>query len=292
MMQTSTVPVGVAFASALLWGAWWLPVKLLEGAGIAGIWTAVFMIGAALPVLLVSLALKRGPRAPITPRTVLSGCLIGGAMALYTASITETTVVRAVLIFYLAPVWAILIETTFLGRRFRVLNLLAFGLAVLGLATMFRFDFSGGGFSRGDLIALVSGMCWAAGSALVFTGPAIGARRLASYGCIGAVAVSLAVAALLGHPAPDPGVASQAVPLAVLAGSVYIAPVLIATLWSARRLSPTTLSFLLTGEIVSGVGTAAWFLSEPFGWPETLGTLLIVSAALIEVVMPKTVSQA
>lgn len=287
-MNSINLPVVVAFVSALLWGAWWMPVRLLESAGVSGGWVGTLMIAGGLPILL-ALRFRTGPpRTPFSLRLAASGALIGAAMALYTAAITETTVVRAVLIFYLAPVWSILIEVTWLGRRLRWLNAVAFALAVLGLLTIFRFDLTVTGWTLGDSIALLSGMSWAAGSALVFTGSEVRATRLALWGCVGGVAISLTLALAFAAPAPTVATGGTVPLIALATGSLYIAPVLIATLWSARRLNPTTLSFLLTGEILAGVATAAWLLSEPFGWPEVIGSALIVSAALIEVVMPKT----
>lgn len=287
------LPVLLAFGSALLWGAWWMPVRWLESVGLHGVWAATAMLGAAVPVLLAAqLGIPRSRRAQdgLDTRTIASGALIGVAMTLYTAAIADTTVVRAVLLFYLAPVWSILIEVTWLGRRLRWLNGVAFGLAALGVLTIFRFDLGGSSWSLGDTMALLSGMCWAAGSALVFTGRDIGALRLSLFGCLGAVAASLVCAALLGQAIPSNADAARAVGPALVTGTIYIAPVLVATLWSARRLSPTTLSFLLTGEILSGIGTAAWLLNEPFGWQELLGAGLVILAALIEVTLPKPVA--
>ena len=75
------------------------------------------MVTGAVPLLLVVfLTGKRNVR--LDGRAILSGVLIGSTMILYSAAITETTVLRAVLLFYLTPAWSILIECVFLGRRF------------------------------------------------------------------------------------------------------------------------------------------------------------------------------
>ena len=71
------------------------------------------------------------------------------------------------------------------------------------------------------------------------------------------------------------------------AGAVYVLPIMIMTLWSARRLAPTTLTFLLSAEIVSGVASSAVLLDEPFGAMQLLGTVLIVFAAMSEVMSGK-----
>ncbi|MEM9851976.1 MAG: DMT family transporter [Pseudomonadota bacterium] len=283
MLEHRLFPVWLAFVAALAWGIWWMPVRWLEGAGLPGSWTAAAMLLGALPICV--LFAWRAP-IPINRRTVASGALIGGAMALYSAAITETTVVRAVLLFYLAPLWSLSIEVAVMGRRPDLRVAGAFVLAVLGVLTIFRFNLSFAAWSVGDTLALFSGISWSLGAALVFAGPRLPARGLALFGCMGGIVVATLCAFFLSASVPV-GVAAPAVIPSLLIGTVYVMPVLVATLWSAARLGPTTLSFLLTGEILSGVFTAAYFLDEPFGTFEVAGAALIISAALVEVVSQK-----
>lgn len=286
MTKSSYLPVWLAFVCALFWGLWWLPVRALESSGLDGAWAGTAMNAGALPVLLL-LFFARSGRRRTDLRAMASGALIGGAMVLYSAAITETTVVRAVLLFYLAPAWAIGIEWLFMGRKLRWINGLALVLAACGVTLIFRGQISLSHWNLGDLLALLSGMCWAVGSALVFTGPDIGARTLGLFGCVGGMVIGTALAFGTGHALPAPVDPLEPVMLALASGMLYIAPVLVATLWSARRLNPTLLSFLLTGEIISGIASSAIFLSEPFGWPELVGSTLVISAALTEVIAPK-----
>ena len=125
------------------------------------------------------------------------------------------------------------------------------------------------------------------GSTLVFSGKDVGARTIALFGCTGALVIGLIMLLFTGASLPTTENVGQTAGLLTLSGTLYITPVLIATLWSARRLNPTTISFLLTGEIISGVATSAAFLNEPFGWPEIVGSLFVISAALVEIVSPK-----
>jgi drug/metabolite transporter (DMT)-like permease len=215
--------------------------------------------------------------------------MVGSAMMLYSVAVTETTVVRAILLFYLAPAWAITLECLFLGRRFHAINAVAFALAAIGILLIFRGDISFANWSFGDVLALASGLCWAIGSTLVFSGKDVGARTIGLFGCTGALTLGLLFLISSGTSIPNPDFPAQTAGLLTLSGTLYIAPVLIATLWSARRLNPTTLSFLLTGEIISGVASSAAFLSEPFGWPETIGSCVVIGAALVDILSPKKV---
>ena len=286
MTNTPNLPLWLAFGSALLWGLWWIPVRALEGAGLHGAWAGTAMFAGAIPALIALFWFSKRPLT-FAPRVILSGVMVGSAMMLYSVAVTETTVVRAILLFYLAPAWTITLECLFMGRKFCAMNAVAFALAGLGIALIFRGDVSFANWSIGDILALISGICWAIGSTLVFSGKDVGARTIALFGCTGALIVGLLILLTTGAAIPTPANPANTAGLLGLSGTLYITPVLIATLWSARRLNPTTLSFLLTGEIISGVASSAAFLNEPFGWPEAVGSCVIISAALVDIISPK-----
>jgi drug/metabolite transporter (DMT)-like permease len=54
-------------------------------------------------------------------------------------------------------------------------------------------------------------------------------------------------------------------------------------LWATQRLEPARVGILLMSEVIVGVISAALLAGEPFGWPEALGGLMVVTAGLIEV---------
>jgi len=265
---------------------WWMPLRTLESMGFIGVWAGLALFSAALPVLILLFFI--GNKSPaISARTLISGMMVGGAMMLYSMAVTETTVVRAILLFYLAPAWTITLECVFLGRKFRAINILAFALAAIGILIIFRGHISLSNWNIGDLMSLASGLCWAIGSTLVFSGKDMGARNIGMFACMGAIGAGLAIVLISGASLPEVENLPQVTGYMALFGTIYIIPTLIATLWSARRLNPTTLSFLLTGEIISGVISSAVFLSEPFGWPEIIGSCVIICAALVEIISPK-----
>ena len=68
---------------------------------------------------------------------------------------------------------------------------------------------------------------------------------------------------------------------------IYVYPVTYITLWGATLISPATMSFLLTLEVIAAVVSSAIFLNLGFGLIELVGTCLIISAALVEVLRPR-----
>ena len=63
------------------------------------------------------------------------------------------------------------------------------------------------------------------------------------------------------------------------------------TIWPAQLLTPGRVGLLLMSDVVVAVLTAFWFSGEQFGLREGIGTLLILSSALIEVLGPFLSSQ-
>ena len=124
----------VVIFAASLWGLFWLPLRGFEQMGLAAGW-AVLAQFVTPALLLAPLALWRavGGRATGMGQAA-TGLLVGGAFALYAESLLLTEVARALILFYVTPVWGTLLELTFMGRRFTRPRAVAL---VMGLANIF-----------------------------------------------------------------------------------------------------------------------------------------------------------
>jgi drug/metabolite transporter (DMT)-like permease len=280
-----TGTIWLALVSALMWGLWWAPVRGFEALGVGGLWANVGMtLGAAIAI---SAFARRGPA--LSSQAIIGAALIGAAVSLYGSALAFTDVVRAILLFYLAPAWSTAIECAFMGRRWTWRSAAALGLSFLGVAMIFRFEVSGTAWNWGDLAALVSGVSWSVGAAVLFTtrdasSAAVGLEaRLARVCALSALAIAGLTVFIAAAPPPTALLASG---LAVLGGAAYIGPILLFTMVAAVRLSPATMSFLLTAEILSGVASSALFLTEPFGAVEAAGAVCVALGALIETLAP------
>lgn len=273
---------------SILWGVWWIPIRWLNALGLEGVWSSLAMGVLALPVL-GWFALKERSGAVTSTQALIGAMLMGLAAMLYSSALSFTDVVRAVVIFYLAPAWSTAIECLFMSRRWNLRSALALGISLFGVAIIFRFDISLATVGWGDLAALAAGMAWAVGAALVFARPGGRPEPLAFFAAVGLVmgavgTLALADGAAVGA-APDRA-AWAAAPLVLAIGALYLAPVLLITIWAAQRLPPATMSFLLTSEIIAGIVTAAIFVSDTFGMPELIGAVLITIGATLEAVAP------
>ncbi len=289
-MRRDVLPVAGIVLGGALWGLIWMPLRWLGEAGLPGAWagTAIFVFTVAL---LVPVAFRNRHRmARNATALLLCGAFTGMAFSLYATSILLTEVVRAILLFYLTPVWGTALGIAYLGERLTWTRTLAMLSGFAGLVVVL----GGPGNlplprNTGDWLALTSGMAWAVGTLNLYRMRQIPAmdQMLAFAG--GSLAVSLATlglgGAVLGISAiggmPDTGAAVRAAPFAFLT-ALYVLPMLYLTIWPATVLSPGRIGILLMGDVVVSVATAAAFAGEPFGWREGIGTVLVIGAGVIE----------
>jgi len=275
-------PVLAAAFAAVIWGIWWVPVRYLETLGLHGAWGGlVMMSGAALLAIIVLFATGRGLR--LNRNAMIGAACVGVAVSTYSTALNYSEVIRVVLLFYLAPAWSKLIEWRFLRIPWHWSSTLAIIAALLGAFLVLGGKISGAALNGGDLLAILSGMAWAAGASLVFSGGKPSALSLTTITSIASVLVALPFALSSGLPtiiSPTATLTS-----AVGFGAIYVVPIMVMTLWAAQRLSPATITFLLSAEILSGVISGAVFLDEPFGMLQVAGTVLIILAATSEVLV-------
>ena len=283
--------LGIAFSSGL-WGLFWIPVRAVKDAGISAAWTGPSMF-ACVVVALLPVAIYRWRKFLASDAGFWSACgLAGITFTLYTISFNLTDVVRAMLLFYVSPVWSTLLGLVFLGERLTLNRVLAIALGIGGLAVVLG---AGDGFpwprQMGDWFALGSGLCWSIASVRFFQGGATLLIEKTFAFAVCALLASVVLAMLpLGIDATVPGF--------TLLGSVWgwlvvvaviVPPALYFVVWPTTVLSPARVGILFMFEAIVGVGSAAILTEEPFGMRETLGTLLILSAGIAEMIRPQSV---
>jgi drug/metabolite transporter (DMT)-like permease len=268
-----------------LWGAIWIPLRALEAAGLGGAWAGLVIYAGAALAMGLGLILSRRPLRGLGLPLVLSGLATGAAFSLYSSSLAMTEVVRAILLFYLTPVWGTLLGIAFLGERLTTPRLAALVLALIGLVVVLGGD----GFPRprsaGDWLALASGFSWALGALLVYRAEEAGPVEQVSAFIFGSLAVTsgtMILAPSLFATGTSLGEAFRLLPWGVLM-ALWVVPMLFLTIWPASLLTPGRVGILLMSDVIVAVITAAWFSGEPFGLREAAGTILIVSAAAVEV---------
>ncbi len=286
--RLQTLAMVTVAASGLIWGLFWIPLRALDQAGISGMWAiALFHILPTVLLLPLMGARWRSIRAAGWPLHV-GGVLAGAAMIFYAGALVYTDVVRALLFYYLTPIWSSLLARLVLGEAITRLRWGTIALGALGLSVL--LDLRQGlalSINTGDLMGLAAGLVWAA--AAVFLRRSDGVAGLdygLSYFCWG----SLAALALLAAPfatkdassVPTLALLGQVLPWMVPVALILIIPPSFGAIWGATLLSPGLVGILFMTEISAGTLTASWLTDEPFGPQQIAGVILITSAGVLE----------
>jgi EamA domain-containing membrane protein RarD len=119
--------------NAFTWGVSWWPLPAAAGAGLHPLWATALIY--AVAVVVISLR-SRAPGASCCARRRLWVLVLaaGTTNATFNWAMTIGDVVRVVLLFYLMPLWAVLLARLLLGERFTLLAWLRVALALTGAA--------------------------------------------------------------------------------------------------------------------------------------------------------------
>ncbi len=279
------LPSVVLALIGMSWGVFWLPMRLLDEIGLGGAWATLAVFATALVLLFPVIIARRRRLAAGGTSLLVTGMITGAAFALYATALVLTEVVYTILLFYLTPVWSTLLGRIMLGEKITRRRLLALILGITGLFVILGFD-RGLPLPRniGDWMALLSGIGWAYGSLRLYRSETASAWESTSAFFAGGLLITL-VGVLIPIDVTTPSSESlvAATPWLFLLVAAYLVPSMLVLLWAASRLSPGRVGLLLMGEVVVGVISAALLTDEPFGGRELIGTILIVSAGVIEV---------
>ena len=282
----ATLPVLGALINATVWGISWYPLKWLEAHGIPSLWATWFIFAAC--VIAVLIARPNALRILWQHRATLGWLVLASGMtnACFNSALATGDVVRAVLLFYLMPMWVVLLARWLLTERITPSALARTALALVGAALVLgdgklQFPIPN---STADWLAVAGGGFFGLNNVILrkYAGAPQEACALAMF--IGAVIIAplvIGMLALLGKPlalAPEP--------IAWIGVATFTTAVLIGNLalqYSAARLPANVLSVLMLAEILVA-SVSSWLGGAATITQSTLmGGAFIVGASLLAV---------
>lgn len=276
--------IPIMLAGSTLWGLYWLPLRWLEQAGLGGLWAlAVIYVGATATLGVLA---RRHWRDALAARGRLAGIALSAAVSgiAFGLGMIHGEVARVLILFYLSPVWAVLLGRVLLGERILRVTVPALVLALCGAVLMLFADAWRAGDGRGldallpaDLLGLVAGLAFALTNVQLRAGRGLPEplRNLAT--AVLAAPLAAAAALALGSPL---SASPTALGVALLVGLVWMSGMISATQYGIARLPLQRSSVLLLFELIVGAVSAALLAGEALGPLELAGGACIVLAGL------------
>lgn len=277
--RTSVTPTLVLLGAATFWGVIWYPLRLLEEAGLSGVWTTLLIFGtAALPGLLLAWPLRRELLAQ--PGLLLVIALANGWLnTAFILAMLEGNVLRVLLLFYLSPLWSTLLGWWWLGERPGTTGWLALALAMGGAALMLWNPALGFPWpqTQADWLALSSGLGFSVSNVLLRRLQHLSTHIRTAVIWWGVVLV--AGSWLVLSAAPWPVASALAWSGAIALGALGIFFSTQAVVYGVSHLPVHRSAIILIFELVAGAVSALLLTDEQVLPVEWLGGGLIVLAA-------------
>jgi drug/metabolite transporter (DMT)-like permease len=279
------VAVGALLTGALVWGLIWYPYRILRDAGIGGIPATTLTYAVALVIAV--LVWRPWPTRPAHPWLMVflalaaGGCNLGYVMATITGE-----VMRVLLLFYLAPLWTVLLSRMLLGERLNRFGAFVILLSLTGAATMLWRPQTGIPLPRdaADWMGLGAGFCFALYNVLSRRVRDVPVDQRVMVSFAGVIVIGLILGGVeLPATLAAPGSAWL---LVGMTGVLLLAVNLVVQFGLAN--TPANQAIVIMLSEVGFAAASSWLLAgEVLGLQEWAGGAMIVAASLFTTKMEK-----
>ncbi len=271
------LPVLALLLGATLWGTFWYPLRLLEQNGLAGLWATLLIYGAALMVGLPVILQRRYPI--VRPWMLLLLAYVSAWCNIaFILAILEGNVVRVTLLFFLSPLWTVILSKLLLDEPLTRAARITLLLALCGALIMLWDSDMGVPWPQGraDWLALSSGFAFALANVLIRKMHDVEIWVKTVFTWWGAVSLAVVWILLAGVPLPE--VERGVVIGALSLGAIGMVVMTLVVLYGVTHMPAHRSAVILLFELVVGAVSAQLLTDEQVMLNEWLGGVLIVLA--------------
>jgi drug/metabolite transporter (DMT)-like permease len=272
---------------ATLWGIGWIPVQMFAGRGLVGMQLILACYGllslVSLPLILRQRRAWWGQRFNL----LAIGACGGWATAGLVSALSEGDVMRAMLLFYLAPVWALLGGWLLLGERLDGARIGAVLLAMLGIGlTLGASRDSFQALHASDALALSAGLAFALNNIATRSAQRVPLTSKALVAFLGSALFGALFCLFQGRGLPP--MSAETWGLVALFGAFWLVS-MGAAQYGFSHVEASRGAVLALVELIAAVLSAAAFGEREIGLREWLGGALVLAAAFIAARPPRPV---
>lgn len=278
-LQLACLPVISLLIGATLWGIIWYPLRVLEASGLSGLWVTLLIYSAATIVGLYVLLVKRYA-VENRPAMWLLALANGWCNVAFFLAIIDGNIVRVLLLFYLSPLWTVLLGCFLLKESVTKLAVLVISFAVLGALIMLWDSDSGDLWpkTKTDWLAISSGFAFALSNVFVRKVQDVPDIVKTFFVWLGVVILAGIFIFISGESLPE--TSYGVIITTFLLGGVLIVIMTITVVYGVTRMPVHRSAVILLFELVAGAVSAQILTQELVTTQEWLGGGLIVVAAI------------
>jgi drug/metabolite transporter (DMT)-like permease len=283
-------PVFALLVNAFVWGVSWWPFRQLSALGLHPLWatTVIYVLSAAAIVAWRPAALRQLATEPALWLIFIAS---GTTNATFNWAVSIGDVVRVVLLFYLMPLWSLLLARVILHEKLTASALGRVAMALVGATLVLSRGHGLDGDARAapllpDVLALLGGFAFALNNVMLKRAAARPEEGRALAMFLGGVVVAGVTAATLSTG----GAAGVAWPVA---STTWVLPALglaiafmisnLCLQYGAARLKASVTAVVMPCEVLFAALTSVWWGGATLHATVLVGGALILAATLASV---------
>lgn len=275
------MPVLALLAGAGLWGVVWYPMRLLQDAGLSGLWLTayLYLVCAIAGSVLAWRYLRWFKQRPWL--LFFIAVTAGWTNLAFILAILEGNIMRVLFLFYLSPIWAIVLGSLFLKERINAYTIGILVMAMIGGVMMLQQPGQTWPWPANviDWLALSSGFAFAVSNIFIRYGQEIPVALKSFASWVGVTIVAVVIILILQPVVPTIDV-SVHVGVVVLALLGMLAMTLFVQ-YGVSNMPVHRSAIILLFELVVGAISQQLLTHETMTLIEWAGGGLVVMAAVL-----------
>lgn len=274
---------------AVCWGIIWYPYRLMAEAGFSGVVSSFYTYSIAVLMGCVLFARHWRGALQMPKHAFILSFVAGWTNLSYVLAVIDGEVMRVMLLFYLSPLWTLILAHFWLRERIHRSGMLAIAISLLGALIMLH-DFGGSDWpmprNQAEWLALSSGIGFSLTNVITrrSTHLSIAAKSMLVW--VGVAGMAIVLLPLLGQQVPAITVFNtQQWQLMLLIASLLMSATLFVQ-YGVTKITAIRASVLFLFELVVAAVASYYLAHEAMTWNEWLGGGLIIAAALISAMQP------
>ncbi len=279
--KQKALPVAALLTGAIVWGLIWFPFRVLQEAGISGETASLvtYFLALVAGLIVIRGAFREIRQAPLI---LLCICLSAGWTNLaYVLAVIHGEVVRVLLLFYLAPLWTIILAHTLLKERINGYGLMVMLLSFAGAMTMLWHPEAWLPLPKNgaEWLGLSSGFMFAVSNVLARKAHYLSLQIKALGVWAGVVLLALLVTGYTGNMLQNNIGFNSVLLLLLVALAVFLVNPLVQ--YGLSHISANRAIVIFMFELVVGAVSAYLLADEAVTLREALGGAMIIVASLL-----------
>ena len=271
--------------AALCWGIIWYPYRIMADAGVAAVAASFYSYSTVL-ILAGIVCIKHWRGIFKLPLSIFWLALTAGWTNLaYVLAVIDGEVMRVMLLFYLSPLWTLILAHFWLKERIDKRGLIIMGLSLIG-AFIMLYDITGKASAwplprnTAEWLALTSGIAFAISNVITRKSTHLTIRSKSFAVWVGVFLMAILAMPFVKETIPTPSFFSLNDGLVILAIALSLIAATLLTQYGITQMPATRASVLFLFELVVAAIASYFLAHETMAINEWAGGSLIVAASV------------